>query len=627
MSWDPGFHCPEIPLDLINKDWQNKKGDLSPDEARDWFVKFLACNPYFAARFLIGGTKGDLYPIQEIIIRTWFQRKRNILIAGRGFSKSYTTAIFVVLYALMNPGSKIGIFSASFRQAKLLFTTIEEFITHPEAIYLRQCVDVNKISHSTYGHEMVIGESSVKALPLTDKTRGLRMNLVIIDEYLSVPEKIVQEIIGPMLAVKRDAKKYEQIKEAEDILIKQGKLKEWQRTKLPENKTIMLSSASYEMDSLYQKVYKQALLDIRDPDAKDVSNSVIRLSWECAPPKMLDYSEIEQQKKRLSKAQFDREYGAIFTKETGGFFNIKDIEAATIEEGSNPKVKIKGDPDKEYIVSIDPNFSAGSEAADDFAIAVIEMGEIDMEDIESARGFLVHSYAIAKSDLQKRTNYLKYILDNFNVRLIIADSMGGPKFIEEFQSLHPDYYPKLQECTIDFESEDTFRATKERYNPSAGVMVFYQAFNLKNWLREANESLQADIQHKRMMFASRIRGIDSEMRRNVQLEINVDLNELEFKYMDDNIRGDERKYEFIETVDERVENTRKELTLIELRTDAIGKATFDLPKELRKAWTKDKARRDSYTALLLGNWGRKIYIRLKYNPPEEFLPPPIYFLR
>ncbi len=622
MSWDPGYHCPEIPVDLINKSWENKKGDLAPDEARDWFVKFLACNPYFAAKLLIGGTKGDLYPIQEILIRTWFQRKRNMLIAGRGFSKSYTTAIFVVLYALMNPGSKIGIFSASFRQAKLLFTTIEEFVDHPEAGFLRQCVDRERIRHSTDAYEMIIGDSSIKALPLTEKTRGLRMNLVIIDEYLSVPEKIVQEIIGPMLAVKRgDTKKYELIQEGEDILVAQGKMKEWERTKFPENKTIMLSSASYEMDSLYQKVYKQALSDIRDPEAKEVSNSVIRLSWECAPPKMLDYTEIESQKKRLSKAQFDREYGAIFTRETGGFFNIKDIDAATVEPGCFPKVKLKGDPDKTYILSIDPTFSAGSEEADDFAISVIEM-----EGDDSERGFLVHAYAIAKSEIRKRTRYLEYLLNNFNVRMIVADNAGGPKFIEEFSALHPDFHTKLTEAAVDFDTEESFQATKHLYNPASGAMVFYQVFNKKGWIRDANEALQADIQHKRMMFASVIRYDDAELIRNMKLNLIVDLNDLEFKYMDEATKNEAKKMEFIEHVDERVENTRKELTLIEMKSDTIGNVRFDLPKEMKQSVTKNKARRDSYTSLLIGNMGRRNLIRLRSNPIVEVEEPLMFWV-
>lgn len=613
MSWDPGYHSNEIPVDLVNKSWQNKKGDLNPIESRDWLVKFLACNPYFAAKLLIGGTKGDLYPIQEILIRTWFQRKRNMLIAGRGFSKSYTTAIFVVLYALMNPGSKIGIFSASFRQAKLLFTTIEEFIDHPEAGYLRQCVDRERIRHSTDAYEMIIGDSSVKALPLTEKTRGLRMNLIIIDEYLSVPEKIVQEIIGPMLAVKRgDTKKYEIIKEGEDILVAQGKMQEWERTKFPENKTIMLSSASYEMDSLYQKVYKQALMDIRDPEAKEVSNSVIRLSWECAPPKMLDYAEIESQRKRLSKAQFDREYGAIFTRETGGFFNIRDIDAATVETGSFPKVKLKGDPGKTYILSIDPTFSAGSETADDFAISVIEM-----ESEESERGFLVHSYAIAKSEIKKRTRYLEYLLNNFNVRMISADNGGGPKFIEEFNALHPDFHIKLTEAAVNFDTEESFQETKHLYNPTSGAMVFYQVFNKKGWIREANEALQGDIQHKRMMFASAIRFSDADIEMNMKLNLIVDINDLEFKYMDEATTDKAKKWEFIECVCERVDNTRKELTLIEMKSDTIGNVRFDLPKEMKQSVTKNKVRRDSYTSLLIGNMARRNLIRLRSNPVIE----------
>ncbi len=608
MALFEGEHSRKIPVDEINKSWENKRGDLSQEESRDWFIKFLACNPYFAANMLIGPTSGTIHPIQDIIIRTWFQRKRNMLIAGRGFSKSYTTALFVVLYALMNPGSKIGIFSASFRQAKLLFETIEKFVDSPDATYLKQCVDRNKIKHSTDAYEMKIGTSSVKALPLTHKTRGLRMNLVIIDEYLSVPEKIVKEIIGPMLAVKRgDSKEYDKIREGEDILIKEGKLQEWQRTKVPENKTIMLSSASYEFEALYKDVYLQMLNEIHDEKAQNVDSSVMRLSWECAPD-ILDKSEILAQKSRMSVSQFEREFGAVFTKESGGFYNIKNIREATVEVGFDPKVKLRGDSDKNYIVAIDPNFSAGSEDADDFSISVLELS-----DDEHERAFLVHSYAIAKSEIQKRTKYLEYILKNFNVVFIIADNAGGPRFIEEFRALHPDYPIKLAEYGVDFETDETFAATRYAYNSKAGTMVHFQIFNKRGWIRDANETLQADIQHKRLMFGSRIGFDDAEIEKNMRLNLDVDLNELEFKYMDEKILGEARKREFIEFVDDRVENTKLELTMIEVTSDAVGNMRFDLPRAMRQTVAKNKARRDSYTSLLLGNWGRKLYYRLKQN--------------
>lgn len=609
MSWDPGYHSPEVPKEDINSDWKFVKGDLSFDEARDWFTMWMACNPFFAAKLIIGPHQGTLAPIQEIIVKTWFLRKRNMLIAGRGFSKSYTAAIFIVLYAIFNPGAKIGIFSASFRQAKMIFQQIEKFNDDPDAHILRGCIK-GRIKHETDNYEMMIGTTSVKCLPLTQKSRGLRINLLIVDEYLLMPEKIIEEIIGPMLSVLRTTRyNYEENQKGEDLMVKKGQLKEWHKFKKPENKTIMLSSATYEMSTLYQTVYKKMLGDIRDPNAEKVDYSVLRLSWECAP-KHLDHSEIEEQKTRMSRAQFDREYNAIFTKETGGFYSMLHIEAATVPFEEEPKMKLVGDPDKEYLIAIDPNHQSGSETADNFSIAVIELNNDGSE-----RGFLVHAYAMAMSDFSKRTLYLRYLLDHFNVRLIIADNSGGPRYIEEFNGLQSDYKVKLSQALVDFDTEEGFRATRNNYNPTSGAMVFYQVFNIRNWIRDANEALTGDIQAKRMMFAARISCDDIERTRYSLMNL-PEIDQLEFKDMDDSIKGEMKKMEFLDHVDDRIENTRRELALIEHKIDAGGNHKFDLPRELKNTTAKNKIRRDSYTALLLGNWGRRMYFRLNNAPVE-----------
>lgn len=607
MSWHEGKHSKEVPVKLVNSKWENIRGDISPDEAQDWLVRYLAANPAAACQLLIGPTKGRLKPIQDIFIRTWFKRDTNMLIAGRGFSKSYTASMFIVLYAILNPGAKIGIFSASFRQAKLIFYQIEEFLQQNDSHILQQCVNIDKISHSTDSHEMTIGKSKIKAMPLTAKTRGLRFSLIVIDEYLSVPEKLVKEIIKPMMVVNRgDPAARAKIRKGEDILIAQGKMQEWERTVFLENKILMLSSACYEFDTLYKETYMNILKSIHDETQEHVSHSLFRLGYKLAPPGQLSDAVIADALKTYSENQFNREYNAKFTKENGGFYNIRHILAATVDEGEEPVMKLKGNPDHEYILAIDPNFSAGSEDADNFAMAVLELAGNGTE-----IATLVHAYAMAKSDVKKRTLYLEYLLTNFNIQLIVVDNAGGPRFIEEFRALHPENPMKLEVVDIDFDSPEGFEQTRRLYNPTAGKMVISIPFNQRNFIRSANEALQADIQHKRIMFASTIMNNDFHRELNMDYDLKVNIDDLEFKSMDSNISKDEKRAVFIENLEFVIETTKKEMAMIEISTDAVGNIKFDLPKSLKNTSGKDKARRDSYTALLLGAWGRILFYRLR----------------
>ena len=48
-----------------------------------------------------------------------------------------------------------------------------------------------------------------------------------------------------------------------------------------------------------------------------------------------------------------------------------------------------------------------------------------------------------------------------------------------------------------------------------------------------------------------------------------------------------------------------------------GTQTFDLPVHLKRERGKDRARKDNYTALMLGNWGAKCYFEIQsYKSPE-----------
>ena len=56
-----------------------------------------------------------------------------------------------------------------------------------------------------------------------------------------------------------------------------------------------------------------------------------------------------------------------------------------------------------------------------------------------------------------------------------------------------------------------------------------------------------------------------------------------------------------------IEITKAECALIQIKTSPQGTQTFDLPDNLRRQTGPDKARKDSYSSLVLGNWIIRIY--------------------
>ena len=53
------------------------------------------------------------------------------------------------------------------------------------------------------------------------------------------------------------------------------------------------------------------------------------------------------------------------------------------------------------------------------------------------------------------------------------------------------------------------------------------------------------------------------------------------------------------------------------KTSPQGNQTFDLPDNLKRQTGPDKARKDSYSALILGNWMIKVYFDMVNLKQED----------
>ena len=73
----------------------------------------------------------------------------------------------------------------------------------------------------------------------------------------------------------------------------------------------------------------------------------------------------------------------------------------------------------------------------------------------------------------------------------------------------------------------------------------------------------------------------------------------------------------IETQDDLIYQTKKQCALVEVKTTAKGTQSFDLPQHLRRSTSANRARKDNYTTLMLGNWAVKAYNDMKNVKVEE----------
>lgn len=598
MSWETGNQKLHKKYKNINQEILDTEGFIDERKAKILLYKFLKENPSFSSELITGVS---LFPFQHMAIKAMMETDYFLGIWSRGMSKSFSTAIFAILDAILNQGVHIGIISKSFRQSKMIFRKIEEISRSPKAGFLSQCI--SRISKTNDEWVIEIGRSKITALPLGDgeKLRGFRFQRMIIDELLLMPEKILNEVILPFLSVVENPTERQKQYDLETVLIKQGKMTEEERYRWPNNKIIGLSSASYKFEYLY-KLYQQYESLIFNNAEKDNAHRVImHFSYDCAPDQLYDQNLINQAKATMSQSQFDREFGAVFTDDSSGYFKVSKMALCTIPDGEGQSVELIGDPTAQYILAFDPSWSE-SDGSDDFSMQLIKINP------EKRNGTVVHSYALSGTNLKKHIEYFHYLLTHFNIVSIVGDYNGGVQFINSCNEseMFKKAGIKLDMFDADFDNPQEYdkalRDARNQYNISTRRIVHLRKPS-SAWIRYANESLQAAFDHKRIWFA----GAAMDEAYNKQRLANIPIQTLKFSRYDDEKESGARQIDFIEQLKDNIELIKVQCALIQVNTSAQGTQSFDLPMNLKKQRGADKARKDSYSTLVLGNWMMQTY--------------------
>tara|TARA_Y100001938_G_scaffold69506_1_gene96336 strand:- start:975 stop:2807 length:1833 start_codon:yes stop_codon:yes gene_type:complete len=605
------WYCPEkYELDQtdVNAELAKLKGDLDNKEARISLAKFLRANLGFTTELLTGI---KLAPFQEITLRGLMNRNFSMCVWGRGCGKTFIASVFAVLQCIFEPGTKILIAGPTFRTARFIFNNIEKMVQTKGAELLRQAFNA-KPSKRNDQYEWLINGGSITAVPLSgEKIRGFRANILLLDEYLLLPEEIIKTVLMPFLVAPQNMKERIEIREMEDDLIKKGLMEESERMVFEnDSKMVALSSASYTFENLY-KQYKEWQEKIYSDEMGDAKYFISQMGYESLPEEMIDTTIIEEaQDGGTSNASFQREYCAQFTDGSDSYFSAKKMHECTIPDGEAPTTLINGKDGGKYILAIDPSFS-NSPSSDYFAMSLLEI------DDETEHSTLVHSYAVAGGDLKEHIKYLYYLMTCFNIEMLIIDN-AGYQFIDSANESDLFTKNKINLKFFDFDSDKEgqdynkmLKEAKRQYNLTDKRIVFKQNFSTK-FIRTANENLQASIDHKRIWFASKTTANDAAFTRATMQSAPV-------KYT-----PNESILDLIEWQDAWIYQTKKQCALVEVKSTAKGTQTFDLPQHLKRSTSATRARKDNYTTLMLASWATKCYydiIKLREDrKPETFSP-------
>lgn len=587
-------------------------GDLKDIEARLTLIKFLRTNLGLTVE-LMSGVK--LLPLQEIILKSILIRDNGLVVMGRGGSKSFIISILSLFYPIFYPDSKMVVISSNFRQSRRILDYSDKILRGPKASMLRECFP-NQLRRANDMYIIKLeNNSEVMALPLSNGSglRGTRSGLAVLDEMLLINKEIQETIIRPFLSVKSNLTYEMEVREIEDELIKNGQLLETDRISFPKNKFVGFSSASYEFEYLYE-LFKSNVESTFHPPKNEEGDApptyfVLRASYESLPQdSILDMTQINAAKANGGEhtEYFRREYKAQFTNASDGYFNIKKLHECTIPDGDFPEIQLQGEKDSEYLLILDPSYSA-SKSSDYFAMSVFLLSK------EERKMFLVHTYSRAGGNIADHFSYLTYLLTHFNIVMIGIDDSGSEVlsgFNESLIAKENGINIKFLKADLDDEANyaEELAKAKLNYNLNNKTIAYGFKFNSAN-IRRANEHLQNEIEAKKVWFASRMDADEKNANKYKDL-----ISKFAIKNKNDEI------FEIIEYIEDQnywIRETKAQVALIQPKATNLGTITFDMPINIKRSTSENRPRKDNYTTLLIGNTTKTHYFNMLFAPKKE----------
>lgn len=591
------FYCPpkyETNYPNRNEEFLNLSGELEDKEAQITLAQFLRYNLGFGME-VISGIRPALY--QEILLKTFFNRNFSMFTGARGSAKSTVAGWLSFLITIFEPNTNVLLSGPSFRCARNIFNSLEKIVTSKDATLLRHCFTENPSRRNDEFFWKING-GTIRAVPLTEKLRGFRANVLILDEFLLLSEDIVKNVLQPFLIAPSNIARRMEITEREDKLILSGNMKEIDRTVFESTaRLIVLTSASYTFENAF-KVYTEWTDKIYDKNpVESAKYFVCNLSYEALPEYMVEKSVIEEAKGSAElHPAFLREYCARYVDGSESFFSAKKMHELTVKDGESPSIKLFGDKEKEYILSCDPCFS-NSPTSDYFAFCILELNK------EEEKATVVHTYMEAGKDLKDHIKYFYYLLRAFNVVMICIDNADGQFIASANESaLFKDNNLKVN--IIDYDGDlqgDEYNMMlndiKKKYNLNNKDICFKHVFNQPS-IRRINEQLQTWINTSKIYFGSRLTQNESyDSIINGGIPYPYEPKEDQGRFI----------VNLVSTEDDLMYQLKKQCSLIEVKSSPTGGQVFDLPSSLKRNTSANRARKDGYTSLLLAVEGAKAY--------------------
>lgn len=565
----------------------------------------------FTCKYLLGI---DLLPIQAAVIGEMWSKPFPMLVASRGFGKSFLLAVYCILRLVLAPGTKIVIVGAAFRQSKIVFE-------YMETIWKKSPI----LQNIAQGHDdgprsqqdrmtMRINDGYAIAIPIGDgqKIRGLRAHIIVSDEFGSIPPDIYETVVAgfgavsasPVLNVKECARRtilqeYNVWSEdqEDDFAAKKG------------NQAIITGTADYDFTHFgqYFKRWSDIIKSKGDPHKLEAifnggetpesfswkDYCLMRIPYELIPRGFMDDKTVAKSRATITSATYEMEYGAVFSSDSQGFFKRSLIDSCCAREnrpinGIWFSPSMIGQKNLKYVFGVDP-----AAESDNFSIVVLEL--------HPAHTRVVYCWTTTKQRFKEKERLgivnehdfygycarkIRTLMNTFPCVRIGMDAQGGGNIVAE--SLQdPDKIFAGEKPILPVIDPDKPADTDGK--PGLHILELVQ-FARAEWTSQANHGLKKDMEDKALLFP----------------DFNpIDLAVMLQKDREAEDRGsDQRLYDNFEECCMEIEELKNELaTIIKIITsnNSQSRERWDTPEIKMPNGKKGRIHKDRYSALVIAN--------------------------
>jgi len=164
----------------------------------DW-ITFWRRNPSRFVQYYFGIT---LHLYQHIILFLMDIFPSICLVAARSAAKSFIIAIYACKEAILRPGAKIVVASATKGQAKLIVSEKIQKEILPRSPLLQ--AEIERIRDNQNEIEVFFHNgSSIIVVPANDNARGHRATVMIYEEFRMILKNIIDTVLSPFLYVRQ----------------------------------------------------------------------------------------------------------------------------------------------------------------------------------------------------------------------------------------------------------------------------------------------------------------------------------------------------------------------------------------------------------------------------------------